>query len=97
MLINEHILMKLTTDTVEIIYQVMDTKHTVLSTCPLHTNSGCGKERRILISRILCTNDLIVLHLLGIFFSYFFLVRKIPSYRGSNSRPDVSEGYEVTN
>ena len=21
----------------------------VLSTCPLHTNSGCGKERRILI------------------------------------------------
>ena len=88
--------MKLTTDTVEIIYQVMDTKHTVLSTCPLHTNSGCGKERRILISRILCTNDLIVLHLLGILF-LFFLVRKNPSYRGSNSRPDVSEGYEVTN
>ena len=30
-------------------------------------------------SRILCTNDLIVLHLLGIsFFSFFFLVRKIP-------------------
>ena len=22
---------------------------TILSTCPLHTNSGCGKERRILI------------------------------------------------
>ena len=21
----------------------------VLSTCPLHTNSGCGKERRIII------------------------------------------------
>ena len=21
----------------------------ILSTCPLHTNSGCGKERRILI------------------------------------------------
>ena len=21
----------------------------VLSTCPLHTNSGCGKERRMLI------------------------------------------------
>ena len=24
-------------------------QYTVLSTCPLHTNSGCGKERRILI------------------------------------------------
>ena len=24
-------------------------KSPVLSTCPLHTNSGCGKERRILI------------------------------------------------
>ena len=22
--------------------------YTVLSTCPLHTNSGCGKERRII-------------------------------------------------
>ena len=25
------------------------TRPPVLSTCPLHTNSGCGKERRILI------------------------------------------------
>ena len=48
------------------------------------------------LSRILCTNDLIVLHLLG-FFLFSFLVRKNPSYRDSNSRPYVSEGYEVTN
>ena len=41
----------------------------------------------------------IVLRLLGIFtFIYFyFLVRKNPVYRDSNSRPNVSEGYEVTN
>ena len=25
--------------------------NTVLSTCPLHTNSGCGKEGRVLIGR----------------------------------------------
>ena len=49
-------------------------------------------------SRILCTNDLIVLHSLGIFFFnvFSFLVRKNPVYRYSNSRPHVSEGYEVT-
>ena len=46
-------------------------------------------------SRILCTNDVIVLHLLGIYI--FFLMRKNPSYRDSNLRPNVSEGYEVTN
>ena len=45
----------------------------------------------------LCTNDLIVLHLLGIFiFIFIFLVRKNPRYQDSNSRPNVSEGYEVT-
>ena len=33
--------------------------------------------------------------LVGHFF--FFLVRKNPSYRDSNSRSNVSEGYEVTN
>ena len=43
--------------------------------------------------KFLCTNDLIVLHLLGIF---FFFVRKNPSYRDSNSRPNVSEAFEVT-
>ena len=42
------------------------------------------------LSRILCTNDLIVLHLLGIFI-FYFSVRKNPSYRDSNSRPNVSE------
>ena len=36
------------------------------------------------------TNDLIVLHMLGIFFFFFFV-------RNSNSRPNVSEGYEVIN
>ena len=47
-------------------------------------------------SRILCTNDLIVLHPLGIFsFSFSFLVRKF-RLPGSNSRPNVSEGYMVT-
>ena len=40
-------------------------------------------------------NDLTVLHLF--FFFFFFLVRKNISYRDSNSRPNVSEGYEVTN
>ena len=46
-------------------------------------------------SGIMCTNDsLIALHLLGIF---IFLVRRKPSCRDSNSRPNVSEGYEVTN
>ena len=45
----------------------------------------------------LCTSDLIVLHLMGIFiFIFIFLVRKNPSSRDSNSRPNVSEGYEVT-
>ena len=47
------------------------------------------------VKSILCTNDLIVLHPLGIFIlSFSFLVRKylLP---GSNSRPNVSEGYEV--
>ena len=31
------------------------------------------------------------------FFIFIFLVRKNPSYRDSNPRPNVSEGYEVTN
>ena len=44
-----------------------------------------------------CSNDLIVLHLLGIFiFVYLFLVRKNPVYRDSKPGPNVSEGYEVT-
>ena len=30
-------------------YNRLQSKPPVLSTCPLHTNSGCGKERRILI------------------------------------------------
>ena len=40
-----------------------------------------------------------VLHYsLGIFFFFFFFfVRQNPSYRDSNSRPNVSEGFEVTN
>ena len=43
-------------------------------------------------------NDIIVLYLMGIFyFIFYFLVRKNPSYRDSNSRPNVSEGYKVTN
>ena len=43
-------------------------------------------------------NDLIVFHLLGTLFIYLFIfVRKNPSYRDSNSRPNVSEGFEVTN
>ena len=42
--------------------------------------------------RILCSNESIVLHLLAIFF--FFRERKNSS---SNSRPNVSEGFEVTN
>ena len=46
-------------------------------------------------SRILCTDDLIGLHPLGILFLFFsFSVRK-PRLPGSNSRPNVSEGYEV--
>ena len=46
------------------------------------------------LSRVLRTNNLIVLHLLGIFlFIYLFLVRKTPSHRDTNSRPNVSEGY----
>ena len=48
-------------------------------------------------SRILCTNDLIVLHLLGIFLFFYILVGKNPSYRDSNSRPNVSGGCGVTN
>ena len=44
------------------------------------------------------TNDVIVLHfLLGIFLFFYILVRKNPSYRGSNSRPNLSEGGEFTN
>ena len=43
--------------------------------------------------RILCTNDLNLLHLLGIFFFFSEEKSRLP---GSNSRPDVSEGYEVT-
>ena len=39
-----------------------------------------------------CTNDLIVLPLVGGIF--FFFSEKNPV--GSNSRPNVSEGYEVT-
>ena len=42
----------------------------------------------------LCTNDSIVLHLLGILF--YFFSEKNPVYRDSKSRPSVSEGYEVT-
>ena len=56
-------------------------------------------------SRILCTNELIVLHLLGIFlyiyiFTYYFFVRKNPS---SCDCPEIrthvptSEDFEVTN
>ena len=44
------------------------------------------------------TNDLIALHLLGIYsilFIYLFSVEKTnPRYRDSNSRPNASEGYE---
>ena len=42
------------------------------------------------------TNDLIVLHLLGIYFILFiYLVwKKKKRYRDSNSRPNASEGYE---
>ena len=41
---------------------------------------------------------LIALHLLGIFIIIsYFLVRKNLSYRDSNSRPNLSEGFEVTN
>ena len=41
---------------------------------------------------------LIVLHLLGVFiFIFIFSVTKNPSYRDSSSRPNVSEGCEVTN
>ena len=29
---------------------LLSTHMPVLSTCPLHTDSGCGKERRILIN-----------------------------------------------
>ena len=36
-------------------------------------------------------------HFFKFFTSIFCLVRKNPSYRDSNSRPNVSEGYEVTN
>ena len=40
--------------------------------------------------------NLIVLHLLSIlFFIFYFLVRKNPGYRDSNSHPNVLEGYEV--
>ena len=48
-------------------------------------------------SRILCTDDLIVLHPLGIFcFSFLvFLVVRKSRLPGSNSRPNVAEGYEV--
>ena len=47
-------------------------------------------------SRILCTNGLIVLHPLGIFiFVFKFFSEKNPVLPGSNSRPNVSEGYEV--
>ena len=42
------------------------------------------------------TNDLIVLHSLGIFIFILFFSERNPVYRGSNSRPNVSEGYEVT-
>ena len=31
-----------------------------------------------------------------LFFIFYFIVRKNPSYRDSNSRPNVSEGFEVT-
>ena len=41
------------------------------------------------------TNDIIVLHLLGICFILFiYLVWKKKKYRDSNSRPNASEGYE---
>ena len=45
---------------------------------------------------ILCTNDLIVLPLLGFFFFSLFFMRKNPVYRDSNSSPNVLEDYEVT-
>ena len=47
----------------------------------------------------MCTNDFnrSLLLLLGIlFFIFYFLVRKNSIYRDSNSRPNVSEGYEGT-
>ena len=48
--------------------------------------------------KFLCTNDLIVLHLLGIYlFIYLFFSEEKSQYRDSNSRPNVSEGYELTN
>ena len=42
------------------------------------------------------TNNITVLHLLGIYFILFiYLVwKKKPRYRDSNSRPNASEGYE---
>ena len=44
-----------------------------------------------------CTTDLIILHSLGIFsFSFLVFSEKNPVYRGSISRPNVSDGYEVT-
>ena len=47
---------------------------------------------------LLRTNDLIVLHLLGIHFILFYYLfsmeKKITRYRDSNSRPNASEGYE---
>ena len=42
---------------------------------------------------VYCTYDLIDLHLLGFFF--FFFSEKNPVLLGSNSRPNVSEDYEV--
>ena len=41
----------------------------VLSTCPLHTNSGCGKERRILIGPWLPAKAAIVRNYLEIYWS----------------------------
>ena len=44
----------------------------------------------------MCTNELIVLHPLGIFiFGFLVFSEKNPVLPGSNSRPNVSEGYEV--
>ena len=49
-------------------------------------------------SRIWRTNDQIVLHLLVIFIFYiFFKKEKSQFYRDSNSRPNVSKGFEVFN
>ena len=47
-------------------------------------------------SRIVCTNDLlIVLHPFGIYFLFFIFEWEKSRLPGSNSRPNVSEGYMI--